>query len=59
MIPFSTINAELLGNPDTRANYEAIAEEFDMASQLIEARTIAHLTQLEVAIGALACATRT
>lgn len=49
MKPFATIKANLMTNPDTRANFEAMAEEFDMARQLIEARTRAHLTQLEVA----------
>ncbi len=49
MKSLAEVKKRLLTNPDTRANYEAMAEEFDMARQLIEARTRAHMTQLEVA----------
>ena len=44
-----TLKAELLAQPQTRAEYEALAEEFDMARELIAARGRAGLTQGEVA----------
>lgn len=49
MKTLADLKSRLLANPDTRAEYEVLADEFDMARQLIEARTRAHLTQTEVA----------
>lgn len=49
MRTIKTLKAELLARPDTRAEYEAQAEEFAVARELIAARTRAGLTQAEVA----------
>ena len=49
MKTLADLKSRLLANPDTRAEYDALADEFEMARQLIEARTRAHLTQTEVA----------
>ncbi len=43
------LKTELLAHPDTRAEYDALADEFAMARELIAARTRAGLTQAEVA----------
>lgn len=43
------LRAELLVDPQTRAEYDAMANEFEMASELIAARSRAGLTQGEVA----------
>ena len=44
-----TLKAELLADPKTRAEYDAVANEFEMARELIAARSRAGLTQGEVA----------
>jgi DNA-binding XRE family transcriptional regulator len=49
MKTLKALKAELLANPETRAEYEAQAEEFAMARELIAARTRAGLTQADVA----------
>ncbi len=49
MKTLKTLKAELLAQPQTRAEYEALAEEFDMDRELIAARGRAGLTQGEVA----------
>ncbi len=49
MKPLNTLKTELLARPDTRAEYDALADEFAMARELIAARTHAGLTQAEVA----------
>ena len=46
---FNSIKRDLLVDPDTRAEYDAIANEFEMARELIAARSRAGLTQGEVA----------
>ena len=43
------IKRELLANPATQAAYESQAAEFDMARELIAARSRAGLTQSDVA----------
>jgi len=49
MKTLKTLKAELLKHPDTRAEYEALADEFSLAPELIAARTSAGLTQADVA----------
>jgi len=49
MKTLKTLKAELLKHPDTRAEYEAMADEFSLARELIAARTSAGLTQADVA----------
>ncbi|HOK10975.1 MAG TPA: helix-turn-helix transcriptional regulator [Ottowia sp.] len=43
------LKTQLLANPDTQAAYDAQAEEFAIARELIAARTRAGLTQADVA----------
>ena len=49
MKTLKTLKAELLADPGTRAAYDAQAEEFAIARELIAARTQAGLTQADVA----------
>jgi transcriptional regulator with XRE-family HTH domain len=49
MIPFETLKAELLADPEVRAAYDAMADDFEMARELIAARARAGLTQADVA----------
>ena len=44
-----TLKAELLADSATRAAYDALADEFAVARELIAARTKAGLTQADVA----------
>jgi len=44
-----TLKTELLADTDTSAAYDALADEFGMARELIAARSRAGLTQGEVA----------
>lgn len=49
MKSLTTLKREMLANAETRAEYEAQAEEFAIARELIAARTRAGLSQSEVA----------
>lgn len=49
MKTLAQLKAELLANPATKAEYDALADEFDMARELITARSRAGLTQADVA----------
>ena len=49
MKTLSTLKADLLADPETRTEYTAMANEFEMARELIAARGRAGLTQGEVA----------
>ena len=49
MKTLKTLKAELLAKDGVRAAYEAQAEEFELARELIAARARAKLTQVEVA----------
>lgn len=49
MKPLKALKAELLKNPETRREYDALAEEFELAREMIAARTRAGLTQADVA----------
>lgn len=49
MKTLQALKTELLKHPDTRAEYEALADEFSLARELIAARTSAGLTQADVA----------
>ncbi len=48
-IPFDVVKERLLDDPETRAAYEALAQEYEIAANLIRARLSAGLTQAEVA----------
>lgn len=49
MKTLKTLKSALLADADTRTAYDALADEFGMARELIAARTRAGLTQAEVA----------
>ncbi len=48
-IPFEEIKAELLADPEVKAEYDALAPEFEIAAELIRARLRAGLSQAELA----------
>jgi predicted transcriptional regulator len=48
-IPFEQIKAELLADPEVKAQYDALAPEFEIATELIRARIRAGLSQAELA----------
>lgn len=49
MKTLKALKSELLAKPDTRAAYDAMADEFALARELLAARTHAGLTQADVA----------
>lgn len=49
MNPLNELKAKMLAQTATREAYDAMGDEFELARQLIEARTRAHLTQTDVA----------
>ena len=49
MKTLKTLKAQLLADPSIRAAYDAQADDFALAHELISARTEAGLTQAEVA----------
>lgn len=49
MKTLKALRAELLADPETQTEYDAMANEFAMARELIAARSRAGLTQGEVA----------
>jgi ribosome-binding protein aMBF1 (putative translation factor) len=49
MKTFSELKAELLENPEVRAEYERLHPEFELAKTIIAARTARGLTQAELA----------
>jgi predicted transcriptional regulator len=48
-IPYEVLKAKALGNPEIRAEYEALAPEFEISSELLKARLRAGLSQAELA----------
>jgi predicted transcriptional regulator len=48
-IPLEKLKARLLANPKVRAEYDALAPEFEIAAELLKARLRAGLTQTELA----------
>jgi ribosome-binding protein aMBF1 (putative translation factor) len=48
-IPFQELKARLMGNPDVKAEYDALAPEFEIAAELVKARLRAGLSQAELA----------
>ena len=48
-IPFDEIKAELLTDPEIKAEYDALAPEFEIAAELLRARLKAGLSQAELA----------
>jgi len=47
--PFDRLKARLLANPKVKAEYDALAPEFEIAAELIKARVRAGLSQAELA----------
>ncbi|MCE2927814.1 MAG: helix-turn-helix domain-containing protein [Rickettsiales bacterium] len=48
-IPFDKLKKELLANPKVKAEYDKLAAEFELAEELIRARSRAKLSQAQVA----------
>ena len=48
-IPFGKLKARLLANPKVKAEYDAIAPEFEIAAELLRARLRAGLSQAQLA----------
>src|SRR5213595_3512887 len=48
-IPFAKLKARLLANPNVKAEYDALAPEFEIAAELLRARLRAGLSQAELA----------
>jgi phage-related protein/DNA-binding XRE family transcriptional regulator len=48
-IPFEKLKARLLANPRVKAEYDALAPEFEIAAELLRARLRAGLSQAELA----------
>jgi len=48
-IPFDRLKARLLANPRVKAEYDALAPEFEIAVELIKARVRGGLSQAELA----------
>jgi ribosome-binding protein aMBF1 (putative translation factor) len=48
-IPLREMKARMLANPEVKAAYDALAPEFEIATQLIRARLRAGLSQADLA----------
>jgi ribosome-binding protein aMBF1 (putative translation factor) len=48
-IPFEKFKARLLANPKVKAEYDALAPEFEISVELVKARLRAGLSQAELA----------
>ncbi len=48
-IQFEKLKARLLANPKVRAEYDALASDFEIAAELLRARLRAGLSQAELA----------
>jgi DNA-binding XRE family transcriptional regulator len=48
-IPFEKLKARLLANPEVKAEYDALAPEFEISAELVKARLRAGLSQAELA----------
>ncbi len=48
-IPFEKLKARLLANPKVKAEYDALAPEFEIAAELLRARLRAGLSQAALA----------
>ncbi|MGL6061436.1 MAG: helix-turn-helix domain-containing protein [Bradyrhizobium sp.] len=48
-IPFEKLKARLLANPKVKAEYDALAPEFEIAAELLRARLRAGLSQADLA----------
>jgi predicted transcriptional regulator len=48
-IPYEVLKAKALADPEIRAEYEALAPEFEISTELLRARLRAGLSQAELA----------
>jgi len=48
-IPLEKLKSRLLANPKVKAEYDALAPEFEISAELIKARLRARLSQAELA----------
>jgi ribosome-binding protein aMBF1 (putative translation factor) len=48
-IPFEKLKARLLANPKVKSEYDALAPEFEISTELVKARLRARLSQAELA----------
>ena len=48
-IPYEVLKAKALSDPEIRAEYEALAPEFEISNELLKARLRAGLSQAELA----------
>ena len=48
-IPYEEVKARLLQNPAVRAEYDALAAEYEISAELLKARLRAGLSQAELA----------
>ena len=48
-IPYEVLKAKALSDPEIRAEYEALAPEFEISNELLKARLRAGLSQMELA----------
>lgn len=49
-IPFEQLKARLLAHPEVKAEYDALAPEFEISAELVRARMRAGLSQAELAV---------
>jgi predicted transcriptional regulator len=49
IIPFEVLKARLLANPAVKAEYDALAPNFEISAELVKARVRAGLSQAELA----------
>ena len=49
-IPFGELKSRLLANPEVKAEYDALAPEFEISAELVRARLRAGLSQAELAM---------
>jgi ribosome-binding protein aMBF1 (putative translation factor) len=49
-IPFAKLKARLLANTEVKAEYDALAPEFEISAELVRARLRAGLSQAELAV---------
>ena len=48
-IPYEVLKAKALADPEIRAEYEALAPEFEISTELLRARLLAGLSQADLA----------
>jgi len=48
-IPFEALKARLLADPEVKAEYDALAPEFEISAELVRARLRAGLSQADLA----------